>query len=360
MNNKNILIMAGGTGGHIYPGLAIAEELRNNGFEIFWLGTKNKMETNIVPKYKYNLLQINIRGIRGKGIFRLFLAPFMLLFALIQTILIIKKIKPVLVIGMGGFVSGPGGIAAWLMRVPLFIHEQNSIAGMTNNLLFPFATYVMSAFPNTFKKTKKLMVIGNPVRKEIIAIEEPAKRFLKQNKNSFRVLVIGGSLGALRLNKIMPEVFSLLTHCDFEIKHQSGKENFKQLSKWYKDLNIEAEVLPYIDNMASAYAWANIAVCRAGALTISELTACGLGSILVPFPYAVDDHQTKNAKYLVDNEAAILLDEKNLEAKVIKNILADLYVSPNKVLDMATNAKLLAKPYSTDDIVKLCGDFIHV
>ena len=319
MRDKNILIMAGGTGGHVYPALAVADSLKEKGFNLFWLGTDKGLESHLVPGRGYPLLKINVTGIRGKGVVRLILTPFMLIIALLQAISIMMKIKPAVVLGMGGFASGPGGIAAWLMRIPLLIHEQNAIAGLTNRLLAPFAVSVMSAFPGVFNPSDKLTVTGNPVRDDIINITEPGKRFSERGKEYFRILVVGGSLGALRLNQVLPEAFSTLDNCQIEVKHQCGEKHLAVTKKIYAELNVKAEVLPFIEDMASTYAWADIVICRAGALTIAELAACGVGSILIPFPYAVDDHQTENAKYLSTKGAAILLQEAHLSVEKIKD-----------------------------------------
>ena len=359
MRDRNILIMAGGTGGHVYPALAVADSLKEKGFNLFWLGTDKGLESNLVPKRGYPLLKINVAGIRGKGVVRLLLTPFMLLIALLQAISIMIKIKPAVVLGMGGFASGPGGIAAWLMRIPLLIHEQNAIAGLTNRLLAPFAISIMSAFPGAFKQSRKLTITGNPVRDEIINIVEPEKRFAEHSKDSFKILILGGSLGALRLNQVLPEAFSRLNDCHIEIKHQCGEKHLETTRKIYTDLNIKAEVISFIEDMASTYAWADIVICRAGALTIAELAACGVGSILIPFPYAVDDHQTENAKYLSSGGAAILLQEAQLSVEKIMGILSELCHSSARCLEMAVKARSLAQPKATESVVGLCMEAAH-
>lgn len=310
MHDKNILIMAGGTGGHVYPALAVADNLKERGFNLFWLGTNRGLETNVVPKHGYPLLKINVAGVRGKGLLRLLLTPFMLMFALFQALKIMVKVRPVVVLGMGGFASGPGGIAAWLMRIPLLIHEQNAIAGLTNRLLAPFSVSVMAAFPGAFKPSGKLTITGNPVRNDIVNLPEPEKRYLNRDSGSLKVLVLGGSLGAKRLNEVIPETLLALSRDHkIEVKHQCGERHFAQTEATYNEFDMNARVMPFIDNMAEAYAWADIVICRAGALTVAELAACGVGSILIPFPYAVDDHQTENAKYLSLEGAAILIQE---------------------------------------------------
>ena len=278
----------------------------------------------------------------------------MLFIALVQAIAIMIKIKPAAVLGMGGFASGPGGVAAWIMRIPLLIHEQNAIAGLTNRLLAPFAISVMSAFPGAFKQSNKLTITGNPVREEIINITDPKERFARHDKTSFHVLIIGGSLGALRLNQVLPEAFSKIEDCHIDIKHQCGERHLDITKQRYSELNVKAEVMPFIDDMASTYAWADIVICRAGALTVAELAACGVGSILIPFPYAVDDHQTANAKYLSSNGAAILMQEAQLTVDKIKDIISRLCHSSAECMEMAVKARSLSQPKATDIVVEHC------
>lgn len=359
MHDKNILIMAGGTGGHVYPALAVADGLKDKGFNLFWLGTDKGLETRVAPEHGYTLLKITVAGVRGKGFVRILVTPFMLIIALLQALLIMIRIRPAVVLGMGGFASGPGGIAAWLMRIPLLIHEQNAIAGLTNRLLAPFAVTVMSAFPDAFKQSHKLHLTGNPVRNDIANLDEPQKRFVKQSSDSCKILILGGSLGALRLNQIIPEALAELNDCRIEIKHQCGAKHLESTKEKYAKLNIQAEVLSFIDDMAATYAWADIVVCRAGALTIAELTACGVASILIPFPYAVDDHQTENAKFLSNNGAAILLQEAQLTVEKIKELLHGLCQSYEQRIDMAIKARSLAKPQATENVVELCMEAAH-
>ena len=359
MHDKNILIMAGGTGGHVYPALAVADGLKEKGFNLFWLGTDKGLETKVVPGHGYTLLKISVAGVRGKGVIRLLLTPFMLIIALLQALLIMIRIRPAVVLGMGGFASGPGGIAAWLMRIPLLIHEQNAIAGLTNRLLAPFAVTVMSAFPGAFKASSKLIVTGNPVRNDIANIAEPAKRFADNSNNRFKILILGGSLGALRLNQVIPDALAELNDCQIEIKHQCGIKHLETTKEKYTNLNIQAEVFPFIEDMAATYAWADIVICRAGALTIAELAICGVGSILIPFPYAVDDHQTANAKYLSNSGAAILLQEVQLSVEKIKDLLNNLCHSSEQRIDMAVKARSLAQPKATETVVRLCMEAAH-
>jgi UDP-N-acetylglucosamine--N-acetylmuramyl-(pentapeptide) pyrophosphoryl-undecaprenol N-acetylglucosamine transferase len=360
MRDKNILIMAGGTGGHVYPALAVADKLKEKGFQLFWLGTSKGMESKVVPSHGYPLLKINVAGVRGNGLLRLLFTPFMLAIALFQALMIIIKVRPVVVLGMGGFASGPGGIAAWLMRVPLLIHEQNAIAGLTNRLLAPFAVSIMAAFPNAFKESEKLNITGNPVRKDIASLPEPEQRFANRDSNILKVLVLGGSLGAKKLNEVIPQALSALgDECQFEIKHQCGERHLADTEAVYKKYKLNVEVLPFINDMAQVYTWADIVICRAGALTIAELAATGIGSILIPFPYAVDDHQTENAKYLSNEGAAILIQEAQLNIENLKERLLKLCHAPEQLLEMAVKARSLSKPNATDDVARLCMEAIH-
>ena len=355
MQHKNILIMAGGTGGHVYPALAVAENLKLKGFKLFWLGTSHGLEKKIVPTYGYPLLKISIVSIRGKGFLRLLLAPFFLIISLFQALIIMIKIRPVVVLGMGGFASGPGGIAAWIMRIPLLIHEQNAIAGLTNKLLAPFASSIMTSFPRVFKKSNKIIVTGNPTREDIKNIPKPEQRYVSRESKLLKVLVLGGSQGAEKLNKIIPATLH-----DFDrkyiikIKHQCGARNFSSTHEIYEKYNIDAEVVPFIEDMVGAYMWADIVICRAGASTIFELAACGIASILIPFPFAVDEHQVKNAEYLVNNDAAILVEESELSTKKLKQILLDFFNTPELIIEMAIKARKLSKPNASNNVAKLC------
>ena len=357
MQHKNILIMAGGTGGHVYPAIAVAEHLKLKGFKLFWLGTNHGLEKKIVPNHGYPLFKISIVPIRGKGFLRLLSAPFLFIVSLFQALIIIVKIRPVVVLGMGGFVSGPGGIAAWLMHIPLLIHEQNSIAGLTNRLLAPFAFSIMTAFPKVFKKSNKVIVTGNPTREDIREIPEPEKRYVNRDSKLLKVLVLGGSLGAKKLNEIIPETLR-----DFDsnyivrVKHQCGERHYASTQKKYKNYNICAEVFPFIEDLVSAYIWADIVICRAGASTISELTACGIASILIPFPFAVDGHQTKNAEYLTINGAAVLVEEEQLNTNQLKQILLIFFNTPELLIQMAIKARKLSTLDAADSVAKLCAE----
>ncbi len=344
--------MAGGTGGHVYPALAVADCLKKQGFQLYWLGTEKGLEKQIVPEHGYQLLTIRVSGMRGKGFIRLCLTPFMLLIALWQAMLIMWEIKPTAVLGMGGFASGPGGIAAWLMGIPLLIHEQNAIAGMTNKLLAPFATKIMASFPSAFEMQDKLLITGNPVRESITNIAVPEQRL--KDKKHLNILVLGGSLGAAKLNELIPAGLAQLTDCKFSVIHQCGETHLDFTEEQYRKVNLQADVRPFIKDMEAQYAWADIVICRAGALTIAELAIAGVASILVPFPYAVDDHQTANARYLEEGGAAIIIQQAHLTVERIKECLTCFFESYQSCIDMAIKARQLARPDATQVVANAC------
>ena len=351
MSRKPIMIMAGGTGGHVYPGLAVANYLHGKGIPLLWLGTSRGLEAKVVPDCGYQLLTINISGLRGKGIFKWLLAPVAVLVAIMQSIIIFIQRKPAAVLGMGGFVSGPGGIAAWLLRIPLCIHEQNAIAGLTNRKLEPLAHTVMAAFPGTFRASIKTSITGNPVRDEILNVQKK----VYSNDSPIRLLILGGSLGARALNEIIPETLAILPgSVKYEIKHQTGEKLFTETRLHYDSLNVSAELIPFIENMAEVYSWADIVICRAGASTISELAAVGIASILVPFPFAVDDHQTANAGYLSDNGAALLYQQSELTREKLAELICEFFHSRERLQTMADAARDQSKPGATQHISELC------
>jgi len=357
--NVRIMIMAGGTGGHVFPALAVADELRARGAEVFWLGTRNGMEAELVPQAGIEMEWVSISGLRGKGLLGWLLAPLRLAKATFQSLEVIMRRRPMAILGMGGFVAGPGGLVSWLLRKPLLIHEQNAIAGLTNKLLARVANTVMQAFPGTFEKSDRVVDSGNPVRQAIIALPEPQQRFANRD-GGLRVLVLGGSLGAQALNEILPEALAMLPlEQRPEVWHQAGKRNIEVAQQAYKDANVDARVEPFITDMAEAYGWADVVLCRAGALTVSELAAAGVGAMLVPFPFAVDDHQTANARYLSDNGAALLLPQTELNAERLKEILTGFVRDCKEngrceLLQMANNARALAKPLAVKQVADLC------
>lgn len=358
-NKPSILIMAGGTGGHVFPGLAVADYLREQGWSVHWLGTLAGMEARVVPKADIAFHTITVKGLRRKGGLGWCLAPFQLLKALVQALKIIHHLKPAVVLGMGGFVSGPGGVAAFLLRCPLIIHEQNAILGFTNRFLGYLATYKLEAFPNAFPRTQKAIYTGNPVRRNLLGLEEPAVRFQKRVKGVKRLLILGGSQGAVRLNEILPHVIAQLPLAQRPMLwHQTGhKDNTVETTEAaYAKAGIKATVEPFIDDMAKAYDWADLVLCRAGASTITELTAVGLGSVLVPYPFAVDDHQTANAQFLVKAGAAYVVQQSDLDSNPqdLVDLFKLLLTDNTRLLTMANQAFQLAKRLALEDIAAYC------
>jgi len=357
---NRVLVMAGGTGGHVFPALAVARALKDQNVEVTWLGTKNGLEAEVVPKAGFEIDWINIRGLRGNGLLGWMTAPFKLLYAGYQAGAIIRRRKPDVVVGMGGFVTGPGGFMAWLLRVPVVIHEQNAIPGMTNRLLANLSKKVLEAFPGAFEKSTNAIAIGNPVRAELLEQHAPKQRLSQHDNGKIRLLVVGGSLGARAINSVMPEVIKIVGDDVLEVRHQTGKKLFEETQSAYAELDINANVSPFIDDMAKAYAWADIVLCRAGALTISELAAIGVGSILVPFPHAVDDHQTKNASFLVSVKAATLIPQNQLTVDRLVKELSELLGQPEKILSMAEAAYTVRQTDSVDKVLSYCREVANV
>lgn len=355
---KKILIMAGGTGGHVYPGVALAEYGLAHGVEIHWLGTKNGLEAKVIPHLNIPLHIIQVEGIRGKKIKNLLLAPYKIAKAVLASAKLLRAIQPDFVIGMGGFVSGPGAIAALLLRYPLAIHEQNAIPGTTNRVLARFAKHVFAAFPNTFSR-KNVHVVGNPIRASLLKLAPPEQRFSAHS--ALRLLILGGSLGAKAINEALPKAIKNIT-APIEIWHQSGEKNFSDAKKCYADENISLEnsstirLVPFISEMDEALAWADLVICRAGALTVSELCAVGLGAILIPFPYAIDDHQTVNASVMVKNNAAILLPQQDLSERLLE-LINQFASHRDRCLEMAKNAYALRKTKAVEEILGIISDF---
>lgn len=349
--SRTILIMAGGTGGHIYPGLAVADALRAQGWNIVWLGAPNSMEAELVPKHGYPVAWVNFSGVRGKGVMRLLTLPFTLLRALWQSADAIFRHRPDVVLGMGGYITMPGGLMAAFLRRPLVIHEQNSIAGMSNKVLAKLATKVMSGFPDVLKATTWC---GNPVRADIAAVAEPQARFANRS-GQLNVLVVGGSLGAQALNEALPKALALMSEAERpNVLHQTGKKHFETVQKLYEQSAIKADIRAFLDDMANQYANADVVICRAGALTIAELAAAGVASVLVPFPHAVDDHQTYNARFLSEHGAAVLLPQTELSAEKLAQLLRGL--TRERLQAMAQAAHSLAKPDATAQVVKICAE----
>jgi UDP-N-acetylglucosamine--N-acetylmuramyl-(pentapeptide) pyrophosphoryl-undecaprenol N-acetylglucosamine transferase len=330
-----IMIMAGGTGGHVYPALAVAQELKARGHEIVWMGAPDSFEARVVPAQGFPIEAIRVSGVRGKGPARLLLAPLLVARAMLDAWAALRRQSPAVVLGMGGFAAGPGGLVARLWGVPLVIHEQNAAAGLTNRWLARCASRVLQAFPGTFAGAT---TVGNPVRAAIRALPPPAQRFAAR-RGPARVLVVGGSQGAKALNERVPEALALLPAAERPaVRHQAGR-TLAVAQDAYRRAGVEARVEAFIDDMAAAYDWADLVVCRAGASTVAELAAAGCGAILVPFPAAVDDHQTRNGEYLAGRGAARLLPESQLAAPALAQALRELLVDRAKLLAMAEAAR---------------------
>ena len=335
----NVMILAGGTGGHIFPGLAVAQALREQGADVTWLGADGGMETRLVPPHGIAIDTIAVKGLRGKGVATLLGAPLRVLRAVRDAARVLRLRKPDAVVSFGGFAAGPGGIAARIAGIPLLVHEQNRAAGLTNKVLAKFARQVMVGFPQTFVGE---VLVGNPVRAQIAQVAPPAQRDFAHG-GALRLLVLGGSQGARALNNAVPQAVAALG-LPVDVLHQAGEKMLDEARSAYAGAGVEARVEPFIADMAAAYAWADLVVCRAGALTLAELCAVGVGSVLVPFPQAVDDHQTRNAEYLVERGAALLLKQDDALAARLGDVLAELTGDPGKRRAMADAARALARP----------------
>lgn len=362
-NSRKVLIMAGGTGGHVFPALATADCLRQQGVTVEWLGTAAGIEADVVPAADIKLHCIDVKGLRGKGKLSLLLAPLRLLQALFQALRVLRRVKPDMVLGMGGFASGPGGLAAWLTGVPVLVHEQNACAGMTNKILARMARRVLEAFGGAFMGKVKTTVVGNPVRGDILNLPDPAQRFAGR-KGPLRLLVVGGSLGAKAINELLPEVLSALPEALApEVLHQVGKRNLVETEALYSAAGLSEResirVVPFIERMDEAYGWADIVLCRSGALTVSELSIAGVASILVPFPFAVDDHQTGNARYLAEAGAAILIQQSELNRDRLINILTEQLHDREVLLQMAQQARQLGQPDASQKVADICLEVMN-
>jgi len=344
---NTILIMAGGTGGHIFPGLAVAAEMKAAGWDVVWMGGRGGMEERLVPKHGYRAEWIRAKAARGKGIIQKLLLPTNLLYSFWESAGAIRRIQPKVVLGLGGYVAFPGGMMASLLNKPLALHEQNAIAGLTNKVLSGISDKVMQAFPDTLKGAEWT---GNPVRREISALPSPEQRF-QGRSGPLRILVVGGSLGAQALNEVLPKAIALLAEKP-RVVHQAGEKHLETLQKNYAGAGVQGELLAFIDDMASRYAAADLVICRAGAVTVSELAAGGVASVLVPFPHAVDDHQTANARFLSERGAAILIQQGDLTPGKLAGLIASL--DRSKLLDMASKARSLGKPDAARVVAQRC------
>ena len=354
MSGRPILVMAGGTGGHVYPALAVAKALQARSRDVVWLGTHRGLESRVVPAAGINMEWINVSGLRRKGLLAIIIAPFRLSWALLQSLIVIARRRPAAVLGMGGFVSGPGGLAAWLTRRPLVIHEQNAAAGLTNRLLARLARVVLQAFPGSFNSDVRAETVGNPVREDIAAVAAPAKRY-PAREGQLRLLVLGGSQGALSLNRTVPAALALLPE-DLRpiVRHQCGSATLDTAREAYEGSGIDVELLPFIEDMASAYAWADLVVCRAGALTVAEICAVGLPAVFIPYPSAVDDHQTANATPLMEAGAGSIMQERDLSDESLAAELRRWLTSREELMARAEQARALAMPDSLARITELC------
>ena len=343
--SPNVMILAGGTGGHIFPGLAVAQALRARGAQVTWLGADGGMETRLVPQHGVAIDTIAVKGLRGKGIATLLSAPLRVLRAVRDAARVLRARRPDAVVSFGGYAAGPGGIAARIVGIPLLVHEQNRAAGMTNKVLAKAAKQVLVGFPQTFAEET---LVGNPVRAQIATVLPPAQRDFHHG-GALRLLVLGGSQGARALNNAVPQAIAALG-LPVEVLHQAGEKMLDEARKAYADAHVEGRVEPFIADMASAYAWADLVVCRAGASTLAELCAAGVGSVLVPFAAAVDDHQTRNAEYLVEHGAALLLKQDAGLAANLQGALRALAAAPQRRLAMAEAARTLARTDAAERI----------
>ena len=351
-SRMRVTVMAGGTGGHVYPALAVARKLREADAEVRWLGARRGMEARIVPEAGFPVDWIRIGGVRGKGVWTWLSAPLRILWACGQAAGALLKYRPHVVLGMGGFVAGPGGVMAWLLRIPLVIHEQNSVAGLTNRILARFARAVLEAFPGSFGTSVAAVHTGNPVREDILAVSSEQNR---RRGDRPRLLVVGGSLGARILNETVPAALARLAEADRpRVLHQAGKTTLDLARRAYRDHRVDAQVVEFIEDMAMALARADLVICRAGALTVSELAAVGVAGVLVPFPHAVDDHQTGNARYLAEAGAAVLLPQPELTAPRLATLIQELMADPETLRRMAARAREKAMPEATEAVVAHC------
>jgi len=344
-----IMVMAGGTGGHVFPALAVARHLRDAGHQVTWLGTKKGIEARLVPDAGFDIDWLSVSGLRGKGLLSLLLAPFMLIKACWQASRIIRQRQPDVVLGLGGFASGPGGLMSWLHRKPLVIHEQNRVPGTTNRLLTRFANRVLEAFPGSFDQSTHAIFSGNPIRQELLGIE------VAPVNSTRHILVLGGSLGASILNTVVPAALKdLQQELAIEVIHQAGETTLDMAISNYKEMTVKADIRSFIADMKAVYQWADIVICRAGAMTVSELAMMGLPAIFVPLPHAIDDHQTKNAAYLADQGAARLVHQYELTADRLAAILKEILTNQPLRATMANKARSLAKPEATKIVADSC------
>ncbi len=354
--SRKIVIMAGGTGGHVFPGLAVAHRLQADDWQVHWLGTPDRMEAELVPAHGFPIEFINIRGLRNHGLVRKLLAPSQIIKAILQALVILRRIKPDVVLGMGGYAAGPGGVAAKLLGIPLVLHEQNAAAGLTNRLLAKIASRILMGFEGAFPLTERSRVVGNPVRDEFLQLaQQPLKHY--QAGAVLKILIVGGSLGARALNQVVPNALAKLNKV--EIRHQSGKGNASQVTDLYQSLGVTTvTVSEFISDMSAAYDWADLLICRAGALTVAEVAAAGIPAVFVPLPHAVDDHQTRNAESLTSRGAAVLMPQKEMTADKLAALIAQWQSDPRQLQKMAQLSRAAAILNATDRVVSECKALI--
>ncbi|ABP33388.1 undecaprenyldiphospho-muramoylpentapeptide beta-N-acetylglucosaminyltransferase [Polynucleobacter asymbioticus] len=351
MTKPSILVMAGGTGGHIFPGLAVAEYLRICGWNVSWLGNQSGMEYRLVKSCNFPFEAVEFGGLRGKGIKAKLMLPINLARACHQSWKIMRRLKPNVVLGMGGYITFPGGLISKLLKRPLVLHEANSVAGSANRALAKIAMRTLTGFPNTMENAEW---VGNPIRQEFDDIAAPAERY-EQRQGPLSLLVVGGSLGAAALNENIPAALALIPlEQRPTVIHQAGDKHLLDLQKRYADLGVLADIRPFIEDMPTAYAQADLVICRSGAMTVSELAACGVASCLIPFPHAIDDHQTANAQFLSDADAAVFLPQKNLNPQDLALMIQNLTRTDLK--EMAVRAHALSKPHATQRVAEVCAD----
>lgn len=355
MTMSPVMILAGGTGGHVFPALAVAKELKQRGVPIIWVGTEKGLEAKVVPAAGFTLTLMHVQGLRGKGVRQYVRAPLIIARALMEGLKIVRKYQPCALLGMGGFVSGPCALMGVMLRKPLIIHEQNAVLGLTNRILAPLCKRMFTGFPIQHKKSNSEFS-GNPVRKELMTMAEPVMRLNREDDHK-RILIVGGSLGALALNNVMPEAVKIVTQSmKIKVRHQTGANKRERVLWSYQQDDLNAQVDEFIDDMSKAYAWADIIICRSGAITLAEIAAVGLASILVPYPYAVDDHQTENARSYVEANAACMMPESELTAENLAESLLTLLSDENKLLSMAEAAKTLGNNNASKIVADACID----
>jgi UDP-N-acetylglucosamine--N-acetylmuramyl-(pentapeptide) pyrophosphoryl-undecaprenol N-acetylglucosamine transferase len=361
-NSPLVLMMAGGTGGHVYPALAVAVELLDRGFRVEWVGTRRGLEARVVPAAGIRLHCLVVRGVRGKNLLWKVIGLFYLLLSTLQALWLVLRLSPQCVVGMGGYVAGPAAVAAWLLRKPLVIHEQNAVAGTTNRLLAPIATQVLAGFPGAFKPGVENTVVGNPVRRELLE-RAATKQFDYRGQRPLHLLVVGGSLGARPINELLPQALEdVLTQSDkpqIDVWHQSGDAHLDAVREAYRSMaGASVKVAPFIEDMAAAYEWADLVICRAGALTVAELSIMGCPAILLPLPYAIDDHQSANARFLSQPGAGILLPQSEATAGSLSQLLRGYCSEPERLALMAAASAALGIPQATNQVCDRCEELI--